>query len=259
MGGASSTDRLVTACENGYLPSAIAAVEEGASVNDKGTNPHGVTRVPLAAAVFRQHHDVVVWLLSLGADANGDDVMCWGAACSTSDILQLLIDAGGDVNRNSGGEPPLFGAVVGSFGDIECKVRVLLAQPCLDVVATRNGVTPEEYARAMGKPVLADMIAQEVSRVRVRCVTVFAVAAVLTGVFAVLRLGRSRDERHWYGTRLLNVLSSVYCDAGIVQRSCRLWYCLQSTEQRVREAEAADAASVTRLVRSCWSSHQSEQ
>ena len=114
--------------------------------------------LPLAAAVITGHHDVVVWLLSRGADPNGDWVM-WSCACnSTAAILQLLIDAGGDVNRESGGDLPLFSAA----GSAD-RVHVVLAQPCLDVSVTFHGQTLEQYARGPGFPMLADMIAQEVS------------------------------------------------------------------------------------------------
>ena len=107
----SLADRLVTACDEGDLPSAKAAVADGASVNEEGRTP-GWRRpvLPLAASVARKHHDVVVWLLSHGADPNGVDVMFYGARNSTTAILQLLIDAGGDVNRKSSGDPPLFAA-----------------------------------------------------------------------------------------------------------------------------------------------------
>ena len=114
-----------------------------------------------AAAVFRQQHDVVVWLLSRGADPNGDQVMYDGAYRSTAGILQLLIDAGGDVNRKSCGERPLFPAARGV--NSEDNVRVLLAQPSLDLTLTYYGKAPEQYVRDWGRPALADMIAEEVS------------------------------------------------------------------------------------------------
>ena len=41
---------------------------------------------------------MVVWLLTHGADPNGDRVMWNGAFYRTAATLQLLIDAGGDVN-----------------------------------------------------------------------------------------------------------------------------------------------------------------
>ena len=115
----------------------------------------------LAVAVDRKHHDEVVWLLSHGADPNGDNVMFGCVLWSTTDILQLLIDAGGDVNRESYGEPPVF-PVVRSDGSEE-KMRVLLAQPSLDFTIKCDGKTPEQYARDLDEPALADMIAQEVS------------------------------------------------------------------------------------------------
>ena len=66
---------------------------------------------PLAAALFNTRDDqvgddVVVWLLSHGADPNGPFVMFNGARWSSITMLQLLIDAGGDVNRNSSEMPP---------------------------------------------------------------------------------------------------------------------------------------------------------
>ena len=156
----SLSDQLVTACISGDLPSAKAAVAGGASVNDEGKGPGWLfAMLPLAAAVDSGRHDVVVWLLSHGADPNGGYVIFHGAWNSTAAILQLLVDAGGDVNRLSGSRPPL---VVAIGSNSEDKVRVLLAQPSLDVTATYDGKTPEQYARDEGKPAVADMIAQEV-------------------------------------------------------------------------------------------------
>ena len=160
----SLADRLVAACYNGVLPSAKAAVADGASVNEKGEAPWGGTDLALAAAVTNNHGDVVVWLLSHGADPNGDKVMTRGAYYCTAGMLQLLIDAGGDVNRSGGGgHLPLFAAVQGN--NSEDNVRVLLAQPSLDFnIKTYDGDTPEQFARENYRPEVADMIAQEVSK-----------------------------------------------------------------------------------------------
>ena len=116
---------------------------------------------PLPVAVAKKHHDVVVWLLSRGADPNGNDAMYYGAVESTADILLLLIDAGGGVNRECDGRAPLFWAV---HGNSEDKVRVLLAQPTLDFTITSNKKTPEQYARDSRrvKPAVAALISQEV-------------------------------------------------------------------------------------------------
>ena len=113
---------------------------------------------PLAEAVAQRHHDVVVWLLSLGADPNGHAVLWYGAYYSTGAILQLLVDAGGDVNQITWGEPLLFAEVRDNKQDY---MRLLLAQPSLDLTVTGFCETPEQYAHR--KPALAAMIAQEVS------------------------------------------------------------------------------------------------
>ena len=147
------------ACENGDLPSVKAAVAAGASVNE-GRVPGWGTILPLAAAVGRKHHDVVVWLLSHGADPNGDGVMNVGAYESTAVTLQLLIDAGGDVNRESLEMPPLCAAVIGNSS--EGNERVLLAQPSLDFTIEYDGNSPEQWARDIYRPALAELIAQEV-------------------------------------------------------------------------------------------------
>ena len=154
---APSADRLVAACDSGDLPSVIAAVAAGASVNEKGKDPFAPSWPPLAAAVCSHRHDVVVWLLSHGADPNGDGVMWHGARYGTADILQLLVDAGGDVNADGKGAPLLFWALRAC---VEAKVRVLLAAPSLDLTVTSRGTTPEDFARRYGTPDMAGMIAK---------------------------------------------------------------------------------------------------
>ena len=191
----SLADRLATACDNGDLPSAKAAVADGASVNQKGKpSAWYFTLLSLAAAAYRQHHDVAVWLLSHGADPNGHKVMYYGARYSTVAILQLLIDAGGDVNLESWNVPPLFAAVDGGGED---KVRVLLAQPSLDLTIQYNGKAPEQFARHKGKPALADMVAHEVSGEGTAHFD-WGTSGCADGVCGVAVAGRSRDERRWY-------------------------------------------------------------
>ena len=159
-------DRLVTACVNGDLPRVIAAVADGASVNEKGEKPDWGEAVPLVAAVHERHRDIVVWLLSHGADPNGDWVMYDCVRYSTSELLELLIDAGVDVNRLSGVRPPLFQSIANGDDD---KMRVLLAAPALDFTTKYDDKVPEEYARFWQEPLPADTIAQEVSRFENPC------------------------------------------------------------------------------------------
>ena len=198
--------RLVAACWAGDLPSAKALVADGASVHEKGNVPGWLgTDLPLTAAVYSKHEDVAVWLLSHGAYPNGDSVMFCGTYHSTAAILQLLIDAGGDINRKSNDEPTLFTAVRGFKS--EGNVRVLLVQPSLDFTITYDGKRPEKYARDKGKPVVADMIAQEVRRKGLAGLLGFRVLRVCGAAVA----GRSGDEPHWYDHCLVRLIVHVLC------------------------------------------------
>ena len=158
-------DKLVSACLDGILPAVKASIAGGASVNDLGKNKYGGVYAPLTAAVTYQHADVVHYLLSRGADAKGRDVMTAAVGNSTPAILQLLIDAGGDLNVAHGLSiaPPLFAASL-AHGDVAAKVGVLLAQPGLELVANEvMGQSPEAFASARDKPDVAAMIRAEVS------------------------------------------------------------------------------------------------
>ena len=204
-------DRLATACYHGDLPSAKAAVADGASVNAKGKAPvpGWDKRLPLVAAARQKHNDVVVWLLSHGADPNGNGVM-YLAGDSTAAILQLLIDAGGDVSNS------LLFSVIETY-NAEDNVRVLLAQPCLDLTMKCAGLTPEQYADHQDTPAVADMIAQEVSRKRLPILIGGAAACVVLTVCGVAVAGRSRDERRWCGhcfARLVVHVHVLWCGHG---------------------------------------------
>ena len=158
----SLADRLATACFTGDTPSVHAAIAAGASVNGKGRAPRWTySRLPLYAAVAGKHHDVVVLLLQHGADANGDNVMSAAVCLSTPEILQLLIDVGGDVNQRCVDQPVLFWAVDNYQPPL---MAVLLAEPTLNLAVTYKGKTPEQYARSfvLDRVALADILAREV-------------------------------------------------------------------------------------------------
>ena len=160
--GSSPSTRRVAACWAGNLASAKAALAAGASVNEMGEVCDWFSaEPPLAAAVWRGHLDVVVWLLANGADPNADDALAYGVRHSTPDILQLLIDAGGDVSGGKGTRRPLLFAAIEDYR--EGSVRVLLTQPTLSCTMTYRTKTPEQYAQDRGSTVLVDMIGQEVS------------------------------------------------------------------------------------------------
>ena len=166
----SPQDQLAVACSKGDLSAVKAVIAAGGSVNAVGECLYG-TKAPLEAAVSCKHVDVVKYLLAQGADVNGDEVLFSGVGNSTPEILQLLIDAGGDVNRVAGMHSlPIFVAAM-AVGDVVGKLRVLLAQPDLILTsASGTGKKADEHALAQRKPALAVMIREEV---RWGCVAVF--------------------------------------------------------------------------------------
>ena len=238
----SLADRLATACASGDLRSASASIADGASVNEKGRAPGWLgTVLPLEAAAYRKHRDVLVWLLSHGADPNGDRVMNYGAYWSTAGILQLLIDAGGVVSRESVGRP--------SLGCVDI-VQVLLAQPSLDFAVQYDGKTAEQYARDIGKPALADMIAREVSGMSVRS------GVSNNGLTILVALLWLTDRETSDAGTATDCLSQSWMRCGaVLTRLAVAVVSWQSAEQRCREMEASDAASVARLVRGVRSLH----
>ena len=157
-------DRLVAAAGAGDVAAATAVIAQGAHVNTKGTAPSWRWPVlPLYAAVAARQYDAASTLLKHGADPNGDCVMHVCCRHGTPEILQLLVAMGGDVNRESGGWRPLFVVIgVHGGGDAGGKLRVLLATAALDLTATHDHKTPEQYARFWDRDDLADAIATEV-------------------------------------------------------------------------------------------------
>ena len=154
-------DRLVQACHSGVVDGVTAALDAGAAVNDVGCDVNGLPWTPLRAAVFSKHADVVALLLSRGGDPNAHKVMYSGVLNGTPDMLQQLLDAGGDVNAESFGVRPLFVAAASADDAV---VRVLLSHPTLDVSVTVEGKTAEECARERRREAVADMIRDEVRR-----------------------------------------------------------------------------------------------
>jgi ankyrin repeat protein len=122
-------------------------------------------------AVAWKDYELVVPLLAAGADPNVKDawdstLVWWGAAESTADILQLLIDGGGSVNEpDKFGQTPLIALLRWNYGDAAA-LKVLLACPDLDLDAQYNGKMAEEWATAEGKLTLALAIAEERMRRR---------------------------------------------------------------------------------------------
>ena len=104
----------------------------------------------------------MTWLIRHGADVNGYNVMATGYQYGTAAILQLLIDAGGDVNVVSCKQPYIFWVVGAKYREVGKKVKVLLKQPTLDLTVRVGIETADAYARANGLEKEADRIAEEV-------------------------------------------------------------------------------------------------
>ena len=189
--GQSDVDNeLSTACWVGDVDLARAAVAAGARVDVKGA-PYGwpVPVLPLGIAMQSGHVAVIDWLLSHGADPNGDGVMVAGVWYGCPDTLQLLIDAGGDVNKPCPSEVPLAIAVRRARG---ATVGLLLAQPRVDLNASSGAMsrTMEQLAAAYGEPDIALLVAQEVSEASLRPPGVAGVgddSVVCGGVVVVTR------------------------------------------------------------------------
>ena len=158
-GASAPADRLVAACGAGDAAAARTAIADGAVVNAAGTVGFmgiGWSQLPLHVAVEKKHRDVVILLLQHGADPNAADVMYAAARYSTPEVLQLLIDAGGCVNRESHSRPPVF------WVKDDANAAVLLGQPLLDLAVTFEGKTPEQCARSHGTASVAALIEAEV-------------------------------------------------------------------------------------------------
>ena len=192
----SPADRLVMACLHSDLASAQEAVMDGARVNEEGVGMLNERFTPLRAAVFVGQRNIVKWLLSQGADPNGSGVMHDGVWIEQPPTLQLLIDAGGDVNNTSGLWRPLFQVLESGQAD---ELALLLAQPSLDFTVVDHGKTPQEYARYKGARAVADMIRDEVSgsRVLYKRPRLGSMLACSTAARCVV-IGRSHDGRHGY-------------------------------------------------------------
>jgi hypothetical protein len=159
-----------------------AVVTKGVPVNGRHSR-NGFTA--LHWAVRFERRELVVALLADGVDANvknnvGATSVRLGAANSSADILQLLVDSGGSVNEpTSCGGRPLIALAKYNRGDTAARLQVLLACPELDLDAACQGKMAEMWAVTRGHPELAAAIAEErVRRKRWSALRLMWIAAV---------------------------------------------------------------------------------
>jgi hypothetical protein len=113
---------------------------------------------------------LVVALLAAGADASiagnfGDTPVLWATpVAGTADILQLLIDGGGSVNKAADdGETPMISLVRFHDGkDAAAALGVMLACGDLDLDAKYEGKTAQQWARYRARFTIGAAIAAEV-------------------------------------------------------------------------------------------------
>ena len=136
--------RLVAAARLGDFPAAIAALADGANVHDAASDGTDEPQTPLAAAAVGGHLALAVHLITLGASPNDGSAVWHAALLGSGDMLQLLVDAGGGVNGDGVKCPPLLAVVRSQRGNVEDAVRVLLAQPSLDLTVSDVEGSPTE-------------------------------------------------------------------------------------------------------------------
>jgi ankyrin repeat protein len=161
-------DAFVASVRDGELPSegvTAAVVTRGIPVNGGHSGIYDTTA--LHFSMFSKRSELVVALLAAGADPNVSNTngvtSVWCAAMdSTADILQLVIDGGGNANKPcNNGQTPLIALVRYNKGDAAVRLKVLLACPDLDLDAQFLGKTAEEWAAYMSHVELASAIAEE--------------------------------------------------------------------------------------------------
>ncbi len=139
-------------------------IKSGIPVNGRHSSDGGTA---LHYAVLRKRREVIIALLAAGADANikndiGETSVWLSAVGSFADILQLVIDGGGSVNKpDNYGQTPLIEFVSSVRGDAANRLEVLFACPELELDAKRHGKTAEEWAVIKGHPGAATLIAEE--------------------------------------------------------------------------------------------------
>jgi ankyrin repeat protein len=160
-------DKFIVAARNGQVDQLQSVLARG-GVCVNAHNAHGFTA--LYCAVLNNQLAAVRCLLAHGARVNdsfpGGETCVWRAAHSGSvELLQMLLDGGGDANAvTSDGQTALVGVVAAPVGDataeaeVDRKVRLLLSLR-VDVAAVYRGKTAEEWAKAMGRHAIADVIA----------------------------------------------------------------------------------------------------
>lgn len=103
-------------------------------------------------------------LLALGASPfarskYGNTPFWWAAQKGSVEVMRALLVVGVDINAAAeGGETPLISLAMFNEPGATERLALLLEQPGLDLAATHEDLTAEQWARKHGHIHLADMI-----------------------------------------------------------------------------------------------------
>jgi ankyrin repeat protein len=153
--GAAAEARLLAAAEQGSSPAVIAALAEGADVNERGAD--GTTAIMYAA--YYGDLDLVNALIEAGADvtlenAFGTSAITEAAIIGHTEILRALLAAGADPNfENPEGETPIM--AVARTGNIEAAKVLVDAGADINAREDWGGQTAIMWAAARSN---ADMV-----------------------------------------------------------------------------------------------------
>ena len=154
---------LIAACQNGDFATVVAALADGASVNDTSFEVSYGSVTPLAAAVKSRHRALVLHLLSRGADVNGAGVMPAALRCRDADMLALVIDGGGDVNQRCYLMQPVLFDALRADALHDRHLQLLLAQPSLNLEVTETlGRSPARIADMLNQHSRKALVVDEV-------------------------------------------------------------------------------------------------
>ena len=132
---------------------------------DLGIDPNtrsykGIT--PLSEAVISDERDVVILLLSRGADVNarnadyGATSLHYAGFSGSFYAAQALLESGADVAiQDNYGRTPLYSAIK---GESRMLVRLLLEHGADINAVTKHNLTPLEYALKLDKPDMAEFL-----------------------------------------------------------------------------------------------------
>ena len=151
-------DRLVVACEKGHMDDVKTFIDDGMQVNEKGydSEAYGNKCTPLMAAAWKEHLQIVKYLIKNGADPNIADSsgknalhLAAGSNETNTDIVKLLLKnmtpEGINHKVNYTGYTPLDWAY-NNKSPIKQKIINLIAKRASELSGSSSG---SEYVRYM--------------------------------------------------------------------------------------------------------------